>query len=280
MITYGIAYKVTDISRPDLDAFKVTVGYAASYPKRDPNGYIKRPEHFLFPKPTYNGFRLERFGASEVRGLLGGVSNRQRYMLSETYERAISDVITATVCEIVDGREVSCLDGIDIIILGPALPKLAGRLASLRLPRSVRVVWLCPMEFLSWIVQGVDERVVLPHYLEGPPVVEGWEEEPLVQGYRWESYFIQQLWMTYGESTVKWYEPTPHSWPSLRQVSVAIPKEIAAAAGHVQHHVKEPYKRNEKLRPIDAIKDGVNMELYQNPVATRGGDGWEIKWCV
>lgn len=280
MNTYGIAYKVGD--QPNGDAisgtFSVCIAYAESDEKR--NGFIRLPRQWFFPLPRTSGFKFERFGASETRGLFGGLGDEQQRLYSETYERAISDVVTMILCEIVHGDK-NPSEIRDILILGPALPKLVGRLASLRLPNSLKILFICPIPFPSWIAKGVDEKVIFPYYLEVPPVGEGWDEEALIEG------CLVNVTSSGNKIALQQLRGVPRqrqaleqafrtNWPSLqRQIDAPLPKEVVASVGHISHHIELPYTgTNASHRPIEASK-----QLYEVRQAGRKEPGgWLIKW--
>jgi|GEM_PF-5441173 len=159
------------------------------------DGWIRRPVRWRFPVPESDpDSAAERFGASQVRGLFGGVRSARLARLSEEAERVIGDVITYGLCEVLDflkkleegdGEQVK-VDNVQFVILGAALPKVVGRLASLRLdPVRIRVAWFCPVPIPKWISERADEFLLIPpeHLREESEAGENWEEERLVRGW-------------------------------------------------------------------------------------------------
>ena len=71
----GIAWKL-DYDDLDGSGFKIHWAWCGSE-NSGKLALIKTPESWNFALPPESGFTSERFGASETRGLLGGVGSRR-----------------------------------------------------------------------------------------------------------------------------------------------------------------------------------------------------------
>ena len=135
-------------------SFNVSSTYCYS---DDTSGFIALPRSWSYIWPLVDAHQFQRYGASQVQGLLGGVEDQWQKARSESVERAVGDVVTRLMCEILDSREHS--SEWRIFILGPALFKIIGRIASLRPPTGCHICWVCPSPFPHWIVEGANEPV-------------------------------------------------------------------------------------------------------------------------
>jgi len=142
--------------------------------------------------------------ASGVAGIRGGVADARAFAVSEALERSIGDAITLLFCEVLDQLQESSAE---IYILGPALPKVVGRLAALRPPRSVQLFWLTPQVDSNQPVSlfALSATVVPKYPLKqgNEPLQESWQDEPLVIGCNLKTHlgtFTVQRMQMWGES--------------------------------------------------------------------------------
>jgi hypothetical protein len=181
----GIAWK---LDCKDLDqSSKFKVHWAWCRPTENGDcAIIQKPQTWLFTAPQVSGFLSDSFGASETRGLLGGIASPTLAMLSEQCERAIGDVLTYAVCKVLDSLDQKDVS-LKIFIFGPALPKAVGRFCSLRLPDDISIAWISPLPLPSWISDRADELLLVPRrhtttVISHPScrsTFESWEEEAL-----------------------------------------------------------------------------------------------------
>ena len=269
----GVDYKLT--SEAD-GRFSITSGYTLSESKG--HGWIRKPRTWLFSFPKVDGFQRRRFGASEVIGLFGGVKNERHFQYSEAAERAIGDVLTTTLCEFADGNRLA--SDTDIIIFGPAFPKVVGRLASLRLPTEIVVHWVCPNPFPKWIAEGTSEASMLPRYSSAP--AEAWEDEPLVVGREYPTgettppLIVQQLCTSGGPRD--WRLPG-YGWAKDLLDGALLPREIFASVQQINEHLAQPYNESS----VESIRHNHNRSEPEYKEATQqrkgfGPPGWEIEW--
>ncbi|HEX2896755.1 MAG TPA: hypothetical protein VHP63_01730, partial [candidate division Zixibacteria bacterium] len=181
MSIYGIAYKGgLELSENGQLGFRIS---SAIFQSNGNTGMGSLTGKWFFEIAPSNGFVLERFGASETKGLFGGVKNEKQRLYSEATERVIGDIVTSQICRIC-GHAASVQNGSVILVLGPAFPKLVGRIASLRIQRSISVIFICPKPFPKWILAGVNETIILPQYgSKKVAPIDGWEDEAMVHGY-------------------------------------------------------------------------------------------------
>lgn len=94
----------------------------------------------------------KRLGASETLGIFGGVSDAEQAILSEVTERNIGDLVVWLLSHCTDelARERPAAETPVVLILGPPLPKVVGRIASIRLPRSVHIAWVYTFPPPKW----------------------------------------------------------------------------------------------------------------------------------
>ena len=281
MRNYGIAYHVESESfHPD---FTISAAYCYS---QDNDGFISLPESWTFSWPVIDAHQFQRYGASQVQGLLGGVEDGWQMARSEAIERAIGDVLTMIVCEIIDNRQDNA--HWSIYILGPALHKIIGRLASLRPPEQVRIVWICPLPFPQWIVRGANEPVLLPS--ENVQTESLWEEEPLViteeMPHIGKARCIRQtlrLWPPVAERA----ESDQTTWSGKLLWGAMLPKEIVVASGQVDNHMLSQYVNYDllsQLRPLkgewESHRDLYDESTDRLTTLEDGTVGWSIQWTT
>lgn len=225
--------------------------------------HMRVPASWHFKILLQSGFTSDPFGASETRGLLGGVRSERLEALSEQCERAIGDALTYAVAEMTDGLGVD--NPVKIVILGPALPKVVGRLSSLRLHEKITIAWICPSPFPTWIAPRVDEILLVPRRhssirAEGLKTMgyQSWEEEPLIAGFRWvkdgRDYVVQYLCShLYGDpieglglGQLKGIQSEFAAEPKGGG-AVWLPREITASAGQVHVDLTDPYQNAREL---------------------------------
>lgn len=287
MTTCGISYKLQHTESNGLEThenFSITFTYVAS--RNDQRGHVRLPRTWHFPFRSVDGFMIERLGASETRGLFGGVENQRQKMYSEVCERAIGEVLTATFCEIMDNMDAA--DGsVNVIIFGQAFPKVVGRFASLRPPSNVNVMWVCPRLFPEWIAKRVNAVPVVPaHQFQSPiKAGESWEDESLVVNYEYtpESSNIPCTVQHFqiGEKKV----PPPielpnYFWVDTKFAKAFLPREIPLAAGYVQNHMDRPYlgSPEEELRSVtEEFKPGPYKIVVERMIRSEPLR-WPIQW--
>lgn len=256
---------------------------------------IKVPETWQFKLPQEPGFSRDRFGASETRGLLGGVPSSRLQKLSEQSERAIGDVLTYALCQVIDfiGLERDA-DLTRVFVFGPALPKVVGRFCSLRLPESVAIAWICPVPFPDWIASRGDELLLIPQRhltMEASQGfgagAESWEQEALVNGFKWaaneNSYVVQHLCNRSYSNPVEELQLGRLSQVEAVFARTRLSREIVAAAGQVEVHATTPYSREseQSLRPHDGSRFA--NEVFEEGVKCRSAENvltWTVPWKV
>lgn len=274
MVVYGVCYKLQHPVKNGVkgyEKFNITFAYMVSHNERE--GFVRLPRTWEFSYQSADGFMVEKLGASETRGLFGGVENQRQKIYSEACERAIGEVLTISLCEILDGQDNE--GDVSVIILGPALPKVVGRFASLRPPSNVNIIWVCPNPFPEWIAERANEVLLVPAYPSELSIVNGWEDEALVVGLEynpagsaspcviqrlriWEmphdidlsSYLSTYIWAEAKFATLssllknaKGSKQTRHTRLAKNQ-RVLLPREISVAAGSVENHLVSQYKGN------------------------------------
>lgn len=109
--------------------------------------------HFVYTLPHLSHTGRQRAGAAETLGIYGGMPDEAQRTLSEVVERNIGDVMVSTLTQFVlevgvphfrSGKHL-------LIVLGYPLPKVIGRFASLRLPRTLQVAWLYCFPPPAWL---------------------------------------------------------------------------------------------------------------------------------
>src|SRR5688572_1271441 len=97
----GIAFQVEPATGSGAtSSFVVTYAYAIS--RGDRSGLIYRSRRVSFSYTENGGYSYQRFGSSETIGLFGGVEHSELRAYSEATERAIGDILTMVVCDVVD----------------------------------------------------------------------------------------------------------------------------------------------------------------------------------
>ena len=283
MITYGVSYKLEHVkgNGKDIhDGFKITFTYVSSHNERE--GFVRLPRTYHFALPAINGFVLERLGASETRGLFGGVENQRQKLYSEACERAIGEVLTITFCEILGLHEND--EAATVIIFGPALPKVVGRFAHLRPPVNLGVVWVCPKPFPEWIAERANEVLLFPPYSPSNET-EGWEDEPLVVSFEYtppgsnSPCVVQhlQMWPDTPQIRLEGY-----AWAEAMFARKAfLPREIPIAAGQVFRHSMNPSKGEPEERWEGVANEymPVGFKVKAADQLRRGLEGWGIQWA-
>jgi len=202
----------------------------------------------------------------------------------------IGDVITHGLCEALGALRVlnDNLPKVQFIILGAALPKVVGRLASLRLdPKSIQVAWLCPLPLPSWISERADEFLLIPpqHLREESEAGGSWDEECLIRGWRTQPpteegnsklLLVQQLVLReWNQVNLKVLH-----WAAAEFAQSILPREVIAAAGQVENLARGTYasrpSRGEEWRKPPPGFDGVK---YHATGYQRAFDGWRIEWA-
>lgn len=92
----------------------------------------------------------KRIGASETLGVFGGIEDRGQAIVSAIAERNIGDLTVYLVSEALATSPGLATERSVLMIFGPPLPKVVGRLASLRFPRSLSVCWLYAFPGSDW----------------------------------------------------------------------------------------------------------------------------------
>lgn len=263
--------------------------YVTSQPDGQ-GGWIRRPVRWKFLVPQCNpDSAIERFGASEVRGLFGGVPSVRLARLSEEAERVIGDAVTYGLFEALDRerkKQQNAPQTVQFVILGAALPKVVGRLASLRLdPKLVAVAWISPVPMPRWISERADEFLLIPPQHWRPDEEEGWEnweEECIVRGWRHrrnqKTLVVQQLALW--DRTSLNLESL--HWAEAKFAQSMLPREVIAAAGQVENlaqgrYADSPGQREENFLPPP---EGFVGQPYTVPTnqCSEPPFGWEIKW--
>jgi hypothetical protein len=272
MRTFGLAFCVREYSPRN---FALSFGYAYSQGR---DGFIRRPRTWIFDWPIVGAHVFQKFGASQVQGLLGGVEDLAQRARSDALERAIGDVLTVLACEILDSRDDD--SGSVIYILGPALHKSVGRMASLRPPENVIISWICPIPFPSWISRHANEPVLIPSY--HPPTDILWEEEPLI---------VTSEIPGAGEGVGPCVLQELRLWSSREGVSTKtlggvnlwntrLPREIVVAAGHVEIQTDTPYDLplTSSIQPLQ--KEWVMFNHLYAEIQPRKEvqPGWAVEW--
>lgn len=158
MNSLGIAYRILSGPQgpgvPDWQ-YKISIAVGSGSPAL---GYRVEKEYcadFLFRFRPWKGWASENADASSVYGILGGIGDEAQALVSEAVERNIADLITHAVCVWSDtpSKVKGATEEGPIWILGPAFPKLIGRIASLRLPSSPGIYWFTPNPLPDWYAE-------------------------------------------------------------------------------------------------------------------------------
>ncbi len=261
----------------EREAISVDWTYVETMSLEASEGFVRIPERWKISYPSFAPeLRSERFGASEVRGLLGGVHSPCLERLSETVERLVGDAVTSALCEVLgDQTERVCF-----LMLGAALPKVVGRLASLRLdPKEISVAWICPLPLPMWIAERTNEMLLIPlRHLSGLGSAgwDGWEEESLIRGWRREgkdkSQVIQQL--------ILWEQVDLNvdalRWAEAEFAKNMLPRELILAAGQVENLRQAKYDPNEQEQEYQEPPPGFSVAHAAGHWSR--GRGWSIQW--
>jgi hypothetical protein len=255
--------------------FQISSGYVLSHDEK--RGRIRTPRVWKFQFPATDGYPKKRFGASETYGLLGGVENERRYLYSEACERAIGDIVTAAVCEIIDPAKEQ--ERSTLFIFGPALPKVVGRLASLHLPTNFQVCWVCPKPMPKWITGGDNETTLAPSY--GDSFSEEWDDEPLIRSQEIlpsndsSPLLVQQLCTGTKSFTI---DLPGYAWAKRKIESALLPRELLVAAEQVDASSITEYRSNDELRRNSAICPEDQYSVASRQRQDYGPAGWDIMW--
>jgi hypothetical protein len=257
------------------------------------NARLGVPQTWQFAMPEEFGFARERFGASETRGLVGGVESPRLARLSEQFERAVSDVMTYALCGRLNQSLQKQDDEGSVFVFGPALPKMIGRFWSLRLPEQVRIAWICPVPFPGWLAERGDELLLVPgrHLTLSEDDLKStayhlWEDESLVAGFRWQhestDYIVQYLLHRSFQNSVV----DELGLKELKGVVAGfagdlwLPREIIAAAGQVDLQTRDPYDPIKEV-PIRPHGAKFALPVYTFPAGCRADSEsrcWHINW--
>jgi len=173
---------------------------------------VRTPLHWRLPVPESPARVPTPFGASETLGIFGGKQDRAKHLLSEAVERAIGDCTLFLLLEILEENQ----DRPAVVhVSGPAFPKAVGRIAAIRPPRQVSILWVTPNPCSPFIFgAGCDPLAIIPPYpvlSKGDHGSEPWEDEPLVTGARIErcgsELIIQKLQMWNAQATTSSLQP-------------------------------------------------------------------------
>lgn len=283
MIVCGVAHKL-HIDEDGVDANK-TVGLSFAYCWRDGEsgkGFLRRPRTWRIQLPSGRDFSIAKFGSSETRGVLGGVENDRKRIVSESVERAIGDAITIGVIEVIDEFSRNWKESW-IVINGPALPKVVGRLASLRPPSNVGIGWMCQQPVSNWFGYAVGAELLLPTYAKS---ISGtrWEHEDLVDGYETSQFdrnvVVQYLQMPSSPCTfdVHAFELMNNAHNSLP--IQGLPCEVALATAQTEHQVANPYSaepREEMCLQQCQVCEGMLAKVPRQSEREHLL-GWDIVW--
>ncbi len=247
MTTYGLVYRLRDLpadgnGRPE--AFEVTFTYAAS--SADKGEFrIRWPSTWMFEAPLIDGPSYEPPSASGTAGLFGGVEVPQQQRRSEACERAIGDVLTVLLKEVLIDNLGSdrC-----VAVLGPAFPKVVGRFASLHPPEETKILFLQPLPFPAWVVGTASEHVFTQPrdnaIITNGKLSADWDDETLVVTCRYDHegrpYRLQALRLDLSAAlTVPAFDWFPGEF-----LETGLPFEMPFAAEQVQAHEDTPYSHN------------------------------------
>jgi hypothetical protein len=199
-------------------------------------------------KPIFASFKYEipeavaraprRLGASETVGIFGGVDDPAQKMLSEVIERNIGDALTLSIMQFLLDRGRALVEGSNrrLLVLGPPIPKVIGRFASLRIPRALKVGWFyCfpPPEWLSsfpgWSIVARSGHHSSRLWMEDDLVIEDyWIDNAVEYRVAWMNQYIDyanvhsEKWLAIISSDLR---PTP--WVDS---SVSLPPVLSLAA--------------------------------------------------
>jgi hypothetical protein len=194
-------------------------------------------------------------------------------------ERAVGDVLTTILCEILE--LIDPAGESSIMIFGLAFPKLVGRILSLRPASYARIYWICPRPFPPWIAEGVNESALFGALSSGFGTE--WDDETIVRtssvtvSNPGASLYIQQLATS---NIVVPFDVSRYVWLQTGLCEALLPREIVVAAGQVHNHIGAPYtgEPEETLRPLCEPQFPAN-EYGVLPRQRKGGlPVWDINW--
>lgn len=146
-IDYGLAYH---IDAKLLDGERVHVLKAALVGALEEDRILAS---FQYRVPELGPHGPRRLGASETLGIFGGVADPTQEAISETVERNIGDILTFALVQLLERVRLkgSGIGPRRLLVLGPPIPKVVGRLASLRVPRQFKIGWFHCFPAPKWL---------------------------------------------------------------------------------------------------------------------------------
>lgn len=214
----------------------------------------------VYPRPT----------VSEVAGLLGGVADDSLRRNSESAERAIGDAMSVLFGEVLDTTRGE--PGI-LVFLGPALPKIVGRLAAFRPPSNLTILWLTPIPFPECIAptsQITAQSMLSQIANRAGDTPSTWEDEPLIVNMRYmrndSEFLIQQLQMLDHQKSREFpanemLNSLPDrvwSWPEGK---LAVPRDLRLASRYSQ-------PGTEDILPPEELSDWTPPESFKEEFPT------------
>ena len=259
-------------------------------------GHVYRPETFTFEMPSSDQFLRRRAGTSEIHGIYGGVADEYQRACSEVTERGIGDVLTLALCDALDGpiadlhieeplaRGQKCSGHRALVfVLGPALPKVVGRFASLRPPPCVEVYWIYSTNIVRWLASETND-LSFPSVGMTDDISFGdvWYDEAIINTFLHPTrpLTVQRLNL-FGDT---WTEPPAgaldgHGWSSIDPVIVGteVPRELAVATDQidVQGRPETRYADDEE-QEVNLAPGRITGELLS--AAPSRGRGWQVSW--
>jgi len=251
----AIAYKIefkNGKGIEDQPSFSIAYGWVWEEGEED-KITIGEPKRWKVTFPTIpEGQQRKPLGASETMGFLGGISDPLMAKKSEIFERVVGDALTVSLCFIIDNLPNSKQE-LEIFTLGPAMPKVIGRFASLRIPQHVRIFWIAPKSppkglesyIPPWVIPSYpsyDHTYNYERDHEYPEYLEPWEDDSLVQGVELEksgTTLVIQAFRPWGDVV---FNPDEWKWrePEAKELeSIILPKELSLACDVLYEGVEE-----------------------------------------
>jgi hypothetical protein len=267
VILHGIAYCVRRTAGEE--AFLVTVCDVESRSETD--GIVWMPKTISFLVPPTPKHTRRRTNVSDTFGLLGGIADEEMGATSEAVERAIGDVLTATICEVLIKAHKN---DVAIVVLGPAFPKLIGRIASLRPAGTSNIVCISPDPFPSWVFSG---ELDPPRFNIGRPLAPLWEDEVLVMTeLHGDSTIAQHVCVWDAAASLKL---PGFGWSRKPCFGARLPRELVVAAGQIENHLRVPYRGLPENEQLQELPGGFPEREFKPAEKYRSADlGWRIKW--
>lgn len=254
------------------DSLRLTTSFAHS--NRSGEGYIRVPQTWSFDLAIPEGLP-QPFDTSSTFGMLGSIDG-QSQVFSESFERALGDVLTILTCEIIDFLPAPPQDS-RIVFLGPPFPKLVGRLLSLRLDPLWRIQWFSAPGVLGLIGPDLDLEVLARTILCSQ--MSSWEDEPLLEVSAGDGLDSRvPSWLTLGASGQR----TDIESCLVSCGTVKLPVELAAALSQVMQHRIESYsgEAGEEMRQ-DAVGDiptGLAVFAGSRRRPPSQAPSWSVRW--